>query len=273
MVSSHTTQWHQYNLGKSTTSVRLGAECIHPYFDVLGKLCLSSFCIGSSSSVKVSSGICHRSIQTLDSNGTMLGAGFLASHSSQHVGRCSLALRRSYCGCFGRQGPQGSAICAFNSLAAQTCVVQTRVLFLSLSGDGGGTSSIYNEGLPAMLEGMGRLVCSRQCTISASKLVEFLVHLFRVGLALHKIHIYHSTISTFLEHLCYHKASNHPIISKLMHCFYLKYLHSHKCFDPWDVKHLLSLLESWLPASSLTNFKLAWKTAILFSTCYCKALF
>ena len=34
-------------------------------------------------------------------------------------------------------------------------------------------------------------------------------------------------------------------------------------FDPWDVEHLLSLLESWAPTSSLTTFKLAWKTATL----------
>ena len=40
-------------------------------------------------------------------------------------------------------------------------------------------------------------------------------------------------------------------------------LPSHKCFDPWDVEWLLSLLESWAPASSLTTFKLAWKTATL----------
>ena len=50
---------------------------------------------------------------------------------------------------------------------------------------------------------------------------------------------------------------------KLMHHFYLQHPPSHKCFDPWDVEHLLSLLESWRPASSLTTFKLAWKTATL----------
>ena len=43
--------------------------------------------------------------------------------------------------------------------------------------------------------------------------------------------------------------------------FYLQHPPSHKHFDPWDVEHLLSLLESWAPASSLTTFKLAWKTA------------
>ena len=45
--------------------------------------------------------------------------------------------------------------------------------------------------------------------------------------------------------------------------FYLPYPSSHKWFDPWDDECLLSLLESWAQASSLTTFKLAWKTATL----------
>ena len=45
--------------------------------------------------------------------------------------------------------------------------------------------------------------------------------------------------------------------------FYLQWPPSHKHFDPWDVKHLLSLLECLEPASSLTTFKLAWRTATL----------
>ena len=43
--------------------------------------------------------------------------------------------------------------------------------------------------------------------------------------------------------------------------FYLQCPHKH--FDLWDVEHLLSLLESWAPPSSLTTFKLAWKTSTL----------
>ena len=50
-----------------------------------------------------------------------------------------------------------------------------------------------------------------------------------------------------------------------MHHFYLQHPPSCKHFDPWDVEHLLSLLESWAPASSLTTFKLVWKTATLLS--------
>ena len=82
-------------------------------------------------------------------------------------------------------------------------------------------------------------------------------------MAWHTIGIYHSAISAFLEPHWIHEASNHPVISKLMHHFYLQHPPSCKCFDPWDVGHLLSLLESWGPASALTTFKLAWKTATL----------
>ena len=47
-----------------------------------------------------------------------------------------------------------------------------------------------------------------------------------------------------------------------MHHFFLQCPPSYKDFDPCDVEQL-SLLESWAPASSLTTFKLAWKTATL----------
>ena len=99
--------------------------------------------------------------------------------------------------------------------------------------------------------------------ISASKLAIFLLHLFQVGLAWHTIGIYRSPISAFLEPHWLHKASNHLVISKLMHHFYLQHPPSNKCFDPRDVECLLSLSDSWAPASSLTIFKLAEKTATL----------
>ena len=44
---------------------------------------------------------------------------------------------------------------------SEMCVAQTGVLFLSLSDSEGGTLSIYNKCLPAVLERMGRLLCSR----------------------------------------------------------------------------------------------------------------
>ena len=120
------------------------------------------------------------------------------------------------------------------------CVRQTGALFLSLSGSGGNLS-VYIKGLPAVLEGMGRLVyltgCTKQCHLSP-KLANFLVHLFQVGLAWYTIGVYCSAFSAFLEPNHLPKASNHPVISKSMPHFYLHCPPSHKHFDPWDVGEL-----------------------------------
>ena len=113
-------------LGISTASGGLGIECLQPFLDISGKLHVSSSCITSSSSVQVFGGTCQRSTQTFDSGDTMLDGGFLAPHSSQHIGRHSSAVshhKRSHHGCFGRPGAQGSVISAFNPLAAQQCVL------------------------------------------------------------------------------------------------------------------------------------------------------
>ena len=48
-----------------------------------------------------------------------------------------------------------------------------------------------------------------------------------------------------------------------MYYFYLQHPPPCKHFDPWDVEYLLPLLENWAPASSLTTFNLAQKTATL----------
>ena len=133
------------------------------------------------------------------------------------------------------------------------CVKQTRVLFLSLSGSGGGNLSIYIKGLPAVLEGMGRLVCvtgfTNQCHLCP------LINKFFVtfvsgwpGLA------YNWCISfwyfCFLEPHCLHKASNHPVISKFMYHFIYSALllisililgMLSVCFLCWRVGHLLLL--------------------------------
>ena len=235
----------------------LGVECIQTIIEVLGYLCITTTCINSFSFLQVSSGTCHKSIQTSHSSGTMLDGGSLASHSSQDVGRCSSSVshhNRSHQRCFDRLGAQGSAITAFNPFGAQMCIAQTRVPFVSLSVCGGDDSSIYNKHLPVVLERSGMLVhlkgCTKQCHFFPS-ISLFLFHLFGLGLAWHTIGIYHSAVSALLELHHHHKASNHPIISKLMHKFYLQCPSSHKWFDQWDVKHLLTLLESWDPGSSL----------------------
>ena len=78
-----------FHLRNSTTSEGPGVECLQPSLDFTGKLCVSSSGSSSSSSVQVSGRTCQWSTQTFDSGGAMLDGGFLASHSSQHVGRCS----------------------------------------------------------------------------------------------------------------------------------------------------------------------------------------
>ena len=108
--------------GISTTSGGLRVECLQPSLDISGKLCVSSSWISSSYFVQVSGGTCQQSSQTTDSGGTMLDGGSLAPQSSQPVCKCSSAMshhKRSHLGCLSRPGIQGSAISAFNPLAAQ----------------------------------------------------------------------------------------------------------------------------------------------------------
>ena len=114
------------HLGISTTSGGLGVEYLQPSLDVSGRLCVSSSCISSSGSAQVSGRTCQRSTQTIDSGSTMLDGGSLALHSSQHVVRHSLVVpchKRSCHGCLSWPGAQGSALSAFNPLAAQQCVL------------------------------------------------------------------------------------------------------------------------------------------------------
>ena len=114
------------HLGNTATSGDLMVDCLQPSLEVSGKLYVSSFCISSSISVQDSGRTCQQSTQTFDSGCTVLDGGSLASHSSWHVGRHSLVLshhKRSHHGCFSRPHAQGSALSAFNPLAAQRCVL------------------------------------------------------------------------------------------------------------------------------------------------------
>ena len=164
-----------FHLGNSINSGGLGVECFQPSLDFSGKLCVSSSSSGPSSSVQVSGRTCQQSTQTFDSGGAMLDGGSLASHSSQHVRGCSLAVshcNRSCHGCFGRPGTQGSVISAFNPLAAQQCVLHRQG-----SSSSGGNSNVYVKGLPAVLERWASW-CARKGlpnnAISAPKLANFL---------------------------------------------------------------------------------------------------
>ena len=132
------------------------------------------------------------------------------------------------------------------------CVAQTRVLFLSLSG-GMGDLCLYKKSLPTILERINWMVCLRGCTKQCHfcpKLADFLfTHLVLdwVGTLLVFIIL---LFLLFLESHHLHNASNHLIISKSMCHFYLEQCPSHKQFDPWDVKCLLSLLETCAAVSA-----------------------
>ena len=134
-------------------------------------------------------------------------------------------IKKSYHGCFGRPPAQGYAVSAFNPLAAQRCVVQTWVLFLSLSGNGGATpasmTKVYQQCWKEWA-GWGAHEGVPNNAICGPKLADFSVHLFRVALVWCMNGIYHSAISAFLEPHHLHKVFNHPIISKLMCHFYLQ---------------------------------------------------
>ena len=111
-----------FHFGNSPASGGLGVEFLQPSLEFSGKLCISSSGSGPSCSGQVSSRTCQRSTLTFASGGSMLDGSSLASHSSQHAGRHSSVVshcKRSHHGCFGRPGAQGSAISAFNPLAAQ----------------------------------------------------------------------------------------------------------------------------------------------------------
>ena len=160
--------------------------------------------------------------------------------------------------------PWWCPIMKVNPLAAQRCVLCRQGLSSSVFHAVAGateasTSKLYQ---PCWKEWAGW--CGQEGVpnnaISAPKLA-VLAHLFRIGLAWCTIGICHSAI--FLEPHHLHKASNHPVTSKLMCYFYLQHTSSCKHFDPWNVEGLLSLLESRALASSPSTFKLAWNTATL----------
>ena len=74
---------------------------------------------------------------------------YLSSHSCQYVGKHFSSVsynEKSHQGCFGRLGYQRCPITTFNPLAVQRSVMQTRNLFLSMSGSDWGSLNIQIEG-------------------------------------------------------------------------------------------------------------------------------
>ena len=149
---------------------------------------------------------------------------------------------------------------AFNPFASQRCVLHRYEFSSSVCQAVVGTTQASTLKICQQCWKEWAGVCAQEGipnnAISAPKLADSLVHLFGIDLAWCMIGIYHSTISAFLEPHHVHKASNHPVIYKLMCYFYLQHPPSHKHFDAWDVECLLSLLESWALASSGTTFNL-----------------
>ena len=87
-------------------------------------------------------------------------------------------------------------------------------------------------------------------------MVDMSINLAMYKLVLHNIGIYHSAISAFMKLHHIHKTLNHPVISMLMHHFYLQcppthehLVHAYAAFTVF-VKKLI-------PASSITDFKLS----------------
>ena len=110
LASSYSTQCQHYFTLETPASWGLGVECLQPSLEISGKLCVSSSGSGPSCSVQVSSRTCQWSTQTFTSGSSMLDGGSLASHSSQHAGRCSSVVpscKRSHRGCLVGQALKG----------------------------------------------------------------------------------------------------------------------------------------------------------------------
>ena len=118
-----------------------------------------------------------------------VGWRLLGFHSSQHVGWHSSLMshcKGSYQGCFDRLGNKGSAITAFNALTVVRCVLHRE-----------GLSSTVHQAVVEVIQAPTMKVY-HQCwkewadwcaqkgvpnhAISAPKLADILVHLFRAGL-------------------------------------------------------------------------------------------
>ena len=148
----------------STTSGDLGVECLQQSLKVSGKLCVSFSHISSSSSVQVSDITYQRSTQKFDSDGTFLMEApwlptvlnMFADIPQQHFIIKDLVMDVSV----GHVFKVLPYLHLTLWLLRDVCYVG-RVLFLSLSGSGGGNLSIYIKGPPAVLEGIGQLVCLR----------------------------------------------------------------------------------------------------------------
>ena len=132
---------------------------------------------------------------------TLLHGATLASQSSPHVGRYSLSVchcMRPHLVCFGRQGTQGSAITAFNPLAAWRCVLCRQGFPSSVCQVVMGVTRVSTTKADQHCWEKWAGGCAQEGVphnaISASKLVDFLAHLLGVVLTWCSIGIYFCVI-------------------------------------------------------------------------------
>ena len=204
--------------GKPTTLGIQGAEYFQPSLDISDE----SSCISSPSSGQASARKFTSQFRLLILVSPCWLEAFLASHSSQCVGRHSLLvsiLKDLVMDISVIWVLKGLPLLHLTLWHSEMCVVQTRF------------SSLVYQAVVGMTEVSTAKVywkCWKEWTgqyawegvqynaTSAPKLANFLVNLFRVWLAWCTVGIYYSPILAFLETHYHHKPSNDPIISKLM---------------------------------------------------------
>ena len=135
--------------------------------DISGKLHVSCSCISSSSSVQVSGRSCHRSTQMFDSGGTLLDGGSLSPTVLNMLAvipwQCPI-INELVIDVLVGLVLKGLQYLHFTLwLLSNACNADRGSLPKSFQAVSGGNSSIYIKGLPAVLEDMGRLVCSTEC--------------------------------------------------------------------------------------------------------------
>ena len=232
-------------------------------------------CISSSSSTFSGPAQIHEFLQAPDqqvshSSSSMLDDGSLVSHSNQCDEGPPNALKVQEV--IGDSGFQRSS--SSQCQESEVNYLETRRRVLQQKGF---SKSVCNAVEKAVKKGTEKTYGSawgdwvRWCqghnldptSISVNKLAEFITDLFKSGLAWSSIGVRRSAVCSVLEPDQNPTSGEHPVISKLMRSFFLRRPPRKKIFPPWEVKKLVDLLRSWTPCSSLSNIKLAWKTATL----------
>ena len=195
--------YHIY-LRKSHTCGSLGVECFQPPLYTSGELCVSSYSFSFPGPSHISGRMCHRSIQTFYSSGTLLDwAPWLLTVLNTLAGFpfwCSI-IKQPHHGCLNWLGAEGYAITAYKPLATERCVLcrqgfSSSVCLAVVGMTQECTINVYQQSWKEWTGWCAGEVVPNNA-ISSPKLADFLGHLFRVGLAWHTIGIYSPGVSAF----------------------------------------------------------------------------